>query len=153
MKSYNIHNGLCTQIHYFLCGGFFFILFSFSNVHSPWGEHEIDYVLFYTVPSKDKITIKAHPDEVDDTKWVTKEKLLSMMDDKSLLFSPWFRLIAQKWMIPQNGWWDDLSKAMTTDTHCDYINIHCFDPPKEHMGGGGKAGPLFIDDAPKGDTT
>eukprot|EP00957_Ditylum_brightwellii_P208407 15357267-Ditylum_brightwellii.AAC.1 len=44
---------------------------------SPWGEHEIDYVLFFTMESKDKLTIKPHPDEVDDVCWVTKQKLLA----------------------------------------------------------------------------
>ena len=71
-----------------------------------------------------------------------------MFDDAAPLFSPWFRLIAQKWMIgsPENGhegWWDDLDRAMTTDDFCDYGTIHRFDPPAEHMGGGGDAGPLF----------
>ena len=111
---------------------------------SPWGEHEIDYVLFFTVKSKDELTIKPHPEEVDAVKWVTKEKLLSMMEDKSLLFSPWFRLIFKKWMIADGGWWDDLDKTMSTDDNCDYVNIHAFDPPSEHMGGGGDAGPMFV---------
>ena len=108
---------------------------------SPWGEHEIDYVLFYTVPSKSDLTIKGHPDEVDDVKWVTKEVLLEMMADKNLLFSPWFRLICKKWVF--DHWWKDLKTTMTTDAHVDLKNIHRFDPPTEHFGGGGKAGPLF----------
>ena len=33
--------------------------------HSPWGEHEIDYILFITVPSKDALTLHPHPDEVE----------------------------------------------------------------------------------------
>lgn len=120
---------------------------------SPWGEHEIDYVLFFTVPSKDQLTVKPHPDEVDDVKWVTKQQLLDMMDDKSLLFSPWFRLIAHRWLIPDGGWWDDLTKTMTTDVHCDYVNIHCFDPPMEHMGGGGDAGPVYSAALDEGDAS
>jgi len=44
---------------------------------SPWGEHEIDYVLFLTVPSKSVLTINPNPDEIDDIKWVTKSKLVS----------------------------------------------------------------------------
>mmetsp|Transcript_8260 Transcript_8260/g.17842 ORF Transcript_8260/g.17842 Transcript_8260/m.17842 type:complete len:760 (-) Transcript_8260:164-2443(-) len=108
---------------------------------SPWGEHEIDYVLFYTVPSKSDLTIKGHPDEVDDVKWVTRDVLIEMMGDKSLLFSPWFRLICKKWLL--DHWWKDLKQTMTTDDHVDLKTIHCFDPPKEHLGGGGKAGPLF----------
>lgn len=118
------------------------------HMTSPWGEHEIDYVLFVTVPSKDKITLKPHPEEVDDVKWVTQSQLLDMFDDKTLLFSPWFRLIAKKWMIGsgadgKGGWWSELDRTMTTDDFCDYGTIHRFDPPEEHMGGGGDAGPMF----------
>jgi hypothetical protein len=66
-----------------------------------------------------------------------------MMQDPSLLFSPWFRLICKKWLL--NSWWKELEETMDTDKNCDYVNIHRFDPPKEHLGGGGKAGPLFED--------
>ena len=80
-----------------------------------------------------------------------------MMDDPELLFSPWFRIITNKWVLggkdndnnDQKGWWDDLSVTMNTDTFVDVENILRFDPPKEHMGGEGDAGPLFggaIDD-------
>ena len=99
--------------------------------------------MFFCVPDKSKLTVKPHPDEVDDVKWVTKEVLLEMMADKTLLFSPWFRLIAKKWMLNPGGWWENLEETMTTDKHCDYKNIQRFDPPKEHLGGEGDAGPLF----------
>ena len=113
---------------------------------SPWGENEIDYVLFATVPSKDLITLKPHPDEVDNVCWVTQSKLQEMFADKDLLFSPWFRIIANRWMMggEDDGWWDDLDRTMSTDDFCDYENIHRFDPPEEHLGGGGNAGPLFV---------
>ncbi len=110
---------------------------------APWGEHEIDYVLFFTVPNKSMLTIKPHPEEVDDYKWVTKEKLKEMMGDSSLLFSPWFRIINKRWLSSENGWWKDLDVTMTTDKFCDYETIHRFDPPKEHMGGGGNAKAKF----------
>ncbi|KAG7368254.1 farnesyl-diphosphate farnesyltransferase [Nitzschia inconspicua] len=112
---------------------------------SPWGEHEIDYVLFFCVKSKDELTIKPHPDEVDACKWVTRQQLIDMMDDPELLFSPWFRLICKKWLL--DLWWKDLDTTMTTDKYCDFVQIHCFDPPKEHLGGGGNAGLLFEDEA------
>lgn len=108
---------------------------------SPWGEHEIDYVLFLTVDSKTKLTLQPQPDEIDCVKWVTLSELEEMLTDESLLFSPWFRLIVQKWL---KTWWEDLEKTMTTDTFCDFKNIHQFDPPKEHLGGAGKASPLFL---------
>ena len=74
-----------------------------------------------------------------------------MMERKDLLFSPWFRLIVKKWLVPEGGWWDDLNVTMTSSKHCDFVSIHEFDPPKEHLGGGGDAGPLF--DELKGDST
>lgn len=113
-------------------------------VYSPWGEHEIDYVLFYVIPDKSALTIKPHPDEVDAITWVTEDGLQEMLKDSSLLFSPWFRLIFQRWMTGKNSWWSDLKETMTTDKYCDYVNISRFDPPKEHFGGGGKAGPKFL---------
>jgi NUDIX domain len=96
-------------------------------VFSPWGEHEIDYVLFFCLKSKDELTITPHPDEVDAVKWVTRQQLIDMMGDPKLLFSPWFRLICKKWLL--DFWWKDLKATMTTDKYCDYVKIHCFDPP------------------------
>ena len=133
---------------------------NFHCINSPWGEHEIDYVLFITIPSKDVLTLKPHPDEVDDVKWVTQSQLLTMFDDDSLLFSPWFRLITKKWMIGgknanggKGGWWDDLDRTMNTNDFCDYETIHRFDPPDEHMGGGGDAGPMFAEENIVGDSS
>lgn len=80
---------------------------------------------------------------MDAVKWVTKEVLLEMMADKTLLFSPWFRLIAKRWMLNPGGWWENLKETMTTDKHCDYGSIQRFDPPAEHLGGEGDAGPMF----------
>lgn len=39
---------------------------------SPWGEHEIDYILFIKASN---VPVEPHPDEVDDVKWVTLEEL------------------------------------------------------------------------------
>lgn len=70
---------------------------------TPWGEHEIDYILFVTVSSKDELTLQPHPDEVDDVRWVSQRQLMGMFDDTTLLFSPWFRIIANRWLIGDNG--------------------------------------------------
>ena len=102
-----------------------------------------------TVSSKSDLTLAPNPEEVDDVRWVRRAELLDMFDDKSLLFSPWFRIIARRWLIGTEdevgtaGWWDDLDRTMNTDDRCDYGTIHRFDPPGEFMGGAGRAGPLF----------
>jgi isopentenyl-diphosphate delta-isomerase type 1 len=112
---------------------------------APWGEHEIDYVLFLTVPHKEDVVLKPHPDEVDAVKWVNPAELTAMMADKKLLLSPWFRLICHKWLLPV--WWKDLDGCMQSNKYCDYDTIHEFDPPTEHYGGAGNAGPLFGGDS------
>lgn len=125
-----------------------------SFFKSPWGEHEIDYILFITVPNKDQLTLKPNSDEADEIRWVTQSQLLDMFNDTNLLFSPWFRIIAHRWMMTHStaagtntdkgrGWWDNLDRTMNTDDFCDHETIHRFDPPQEHMGGGGNAGSLF----------
>jgi len=116
---------------------------------APWGEHEIDYVLIYCIQNKKELTLHIHPDEVDAIEWVTLEQLEMQMADPNLLFSPWFRLILQKWLKPY--WWNNLKETMETNKYCDYETIHRFDPPKEHLGGSGNAGPLFPDTITVGD--
>jgi len=110
---------------------------------SPWGEHEIDYILFAQV---DDVEINANPEEVQDTKWVTFQELKNMMKPSSgLLWSPWFRIIVERF-VP--AWWEDLNATLTTNKHVDVRTIHRFDPTREHMGGDGDAGPWLDTDAP-----
>ena len=120
---------------------------------SPWGEHEIDYVLLFVVKSKDEITLNPNSEEVEDVKWVSVSKLDEMMKDSSLLFSPWFRIIMKKWVLGENGWWNDLKETMTTDKQCDFNTIARFDPPVEHMGGLGNATSKFDGDSVTGDAS
>ena len=114
---------------------------------SPWGEHEIDYVLFFTVQDKDLLTIQPHLDEVEDCRWVTQGILGEMMNDLSLLFSPWFRIIYQRWLATGSttgaDWWKDLKVTTGTDKLCDYRTIHRFDPSVEYMGGAGNAKAMY----------
>jgi farnesyl-diphosphate farnesyltransferase len=106
---------------------------------SPWGEHEIDYILFIKTP----VTLKLNSEEVSDTKYVSLEELQAMMKpDSGLLWSPWFRIIAEKFLV---HWWADLNKTLTTNSFVDYNTIHRFDPTEEHMGGAGNAGKLLGD--------
>jgi farnesyl-diphosphate farnesyltransferase len=123
-----------TRLHYWAAD---------TVTHGPaseWGEHEVDYILFLQVHSS-SLSIKPNPDEVDAIQYVTLPELQRLMHPSSgLLWSPWFKIIAERF-LPQ--WWADLSTTLTTNTYFDPKTIHKFDPPKEHMGGGGNAGPYL----------
>lgn len=54
------------------------------------------------------------------------------------LLSTTNRIIVERFLPP---WWADLKTTLTTDKYVDVKSIHRFDPLKEHMGGGGNAGP------------
>lgn len=83
-------------------------------------EHEIDYILFIRATD---ITLDPNPDEVAETRFVTREELSSMMDSSSgLKWSPWFRIIADQWL---QCWWSDLDGALCGHAkHIDWQTIH-----------------------------
>jgi isopentenyldiphosphate isomerase len=99
---------------------------------SPWGEHEIDYILFIKINKEFSYT--ANPEEVMNTRWVTYNELSKMMTPgNGLRWSPWFRMIAEKDGLLKS-WWENLDETLTTDKYVDYDTIHRFNPTEEHMG-------------------
>ncbi|KAF8575350.1 Isopentenyldiphosphate isomerase [Ramaria rubella] len=74
-----------------------------------WGEHEgssatlvlLDYILFL---ARD-VTVTPNLNEIRDHRYVSKEELQNMFDDKNNSFTPWFKLIARDFLF---GWWDEL---------------------------------------------
>ena len=51
------------------------------------------------LPPETRVAIEPNPEEVDDFRWVTRDELREMMDPKSgLRWSPWFRIIAEKFL-------------------------------------------------------
>ncbi|CAE8687494.1 unnamed protein product [Polarella glacialis] len=110
------------------------------KTHGPdalWGEHEIDHILLYRLNPGEKLTVKANPEEVKATRWLSREELKKAMSGDEC-WSPWFRIIAGKFL---DTWWQDLDEAITTDRFVDTSSIHRFDTDKEFHGGAGKAGP------------
>ena len=80
----------------------------------PWGEHELDYVLLARVPTGSdgveearapEFSLAPNPEEVRVTRWVTRAELKEMLSDPALKWSPWFRIIVDKWLLPE--WWSD----------------------------------------------
>lgn len=96
---------------------------------SPWGEHEVDYILFYkSQTSGSELPVQAHPDEVADYKYVSMEELKEMLKDDTLLWSPWFLGIMERggW-----DWWADLDGALAGKYTNDQVTF--FDPPPAHV--------------------
>jgi isopentenyl-diphosphate delta-isomerase len=82
---------------------------------SPWGEHEMDYIL--AARFIEPLSLAANPEEVSETRYVTQAELAAMMaPDSGLAWSPWFRIIAQRFLP---AWWADLDATLRTDAHVD----------------------------------
>ncbi|KAJ1967037.1 isopentenyl-diphosphate delta-isomerase idi1 [Dispira parvispora] len=87
---------------------------------SVWGEHEIDYILFFQ-PRERNVTLNVSPNEVQSVRYVTKDELKQLLRDAEqgrVLVTPWFRLICNKFLFK---WWDQLDNL---DSLCDTNTIH-----------------------------
>ena len=93
---------------------------------APWGEHEVDYVLF--LQSEEEVPVAANPDEVGTSKYVTRDELREMFADKSLLWSPWFRGMMDLGIW---DWWKDLEGSLAGKYTNDQVTF--FDPPAAHF--------------------
>jgi len=110
-----------TRLHY--CARDTFAEHEKQPVGGTWGEHEMDYILFVkTNRVGESVEMNVNTDEIDDTRWVSAHELKDMMDPSSgLRWSPWFRIIAEKFLYE---WWGDLDAALTTDKYVDVKTIH-----------------------------
>lgn len=82
-----------------------------------WGEHEMDYILFL----RGDVSVSPNENEVQDVRYVKREdfsRFLSSLRENDVPITPWFHLIAQKF-LPL--WWknlDDIGKFI------DHRQIH-----------------------------
>jgi len=70
-----------------------------------WGEHEVDYIL---VGKGDASTPGLNPNEVSEVRMLKRGELEGLLQEEvrgEVMLSPWFKLIAQRW-LPK--WWDAL---------------------------------------------
>ena len=79
-----------------------------------WGEHEMDYILL--IRTNEALDVVPNAEEVDDWKYVNAQELKDMMEDKDLLWSPWFRIIEKEFL---HTWWENLDEALTSQTFVD----------------------------------
>ena len=86
-----------------------------------WGEHEVDYVLLARAPAGG-LGLAPNAEEVADTRWVDEAELKAMMAPSSgLAWSPWFRIIAERWLP---AWWRDLDEVLEKGAHVDAATVH-----------------------------
>jgi isopentenyl-diphosphate Delta-isomerase len=70
------------------------ILYAATSANQEWGEHELDYILFY----RGEVSVEPNPDEVSAVEWVGREQLPEFVADVRAAggqLTPWFRLISQ----------------------------------------------------------
>ncbi len=53
--------------------------------------------------------LDVNPNEARDTRYVTADELRAMFEDKSLKFTPWFKLICTSMMFE---WWEHLDSGL-----------------------------------------
>ncbi len=62
------------------------------------------------------LPLKLNYNEVEDIKYVTQEELKSMMNDSKLIFTPWFKLICERFLF---NWWSHLLQKNSLDQFVD----------------------------------
>jgi len=55
------------------------------------------------------VELDVNPNEARDTRYVTADELRAMFEDKSLKFTPWFKLICTSMMFE---WWEHLDSGL-----------------------------------------
>lgn len=98
------------------------------GAEAPWGEHEVDYVLFLQNKGEQP-EVLPNPDEVSECKYVSIAELQEMFQQPGLEWSPWFRGIMD---LGGFEWWNEL-EATLDGKHC-YSEVTFFDPPQDHYG-------------------
>eukprot|EP01097_Dermamoeba_algensis_P004776 TRINITY_DN3071_c0_g1_i1.p1 TRINITY_DN3071_c0_g1~~TRINITY_DN3071_c0_g1_i1.p1 ORF type:complete len:222 (+),score=30.49 TRINITY_DN3071_c0_g1_i1:80-745(+) len=76
-------------------------IFYTAKSDDVWGESEIDHILI----AKGHVTLAPSPDEVSETRWVSRDELFEIIKNQTLPLTPWFKLIANRFLFE---WWDQL---------------------------------------------
>lgn len=81
-----------------------------------------DSLLFLPPPISPRPSPPFPPSSFDASRYVTQEELKAMMAPSSgLLWSPWFRVIAEQFL---GKWWADLDKSLNTTELVETDTIH-----------------------------
>mmetsp|Transcript_10303 Transcript_10303/g.15823 ORF Transcript_10303/g.15823 Transcript_10303/m.15823 type:complete len:344 (-) Transcript_10303:903-1934(-) len=118
------HIQFITKFHYWAAD-----TLNYGTDNPPWGEHEVDYILFFKHKGSEPIPVLPCEDEVEDYRYVTQDEFKDMLKDiPAKNWSPWFRGILDRGLWQ---WWDDLDHGTLTGKHSNN-DVIFFDPPKEY---------------------
>ena len=95
---------------------------------TPWGEHEVDYILFLQSPLAE-FELDVNAEEVAEVQYVSIDELKDMLyNQPDLTWSPWFVGIMERGGF---DWWQDLENTLAgKNTNEDIV---FFDPLPDHM--------------------
>lgn len=74
------------------------------NVSYPVLQANASYLVDYILFIQAKVDLDINPNEAQDYKYVTADELKKMFEDKSLSFTPWFKLICDTMLFE---WWEN----------------------------------------------
>eukprot|EP00534_Pseudo-nitzschia_fraudulenta_P005653 CAMPEP_0201189158 /NCGR_PEP_ID=MMETSP0851-20130426/137137_1 /ASSEMBLY_ACC=CAM_ASM_000631 /TAXON_ID=183588 /ORGANISM="Pseudo-nitzschia fraudulenta, Strain WWA7" /LENGTH=319 /DNA_ID=CAMNT_0047474931 /DNA_START=108 /DNA_END=1064 /DNA_ORIENTATION=+ len=95
---------------------------------APWGEHEVDYILFLQAPVKE-FELEINAEEVADVKYVSVAEMKDMLyNQKGFTWSPWFVGIMERGGF---DWWEDLENTLKGEN--TNTEIRFFDPLPDHV--------------------
>lgn len=78
--------------------------------NGKWGEHEIDYVLFF----QDDVKVKPNPNEISEISFVPRNELDDYIPTLNGPLTPWFQLILKHRL---RFWWDNLEDLSEIRDH------------------------------------
>lgn len=85
------------------------ILYSDTG-NGQWGEHEIDYVLFY----QDDVKVKPNSNEVSEISFIQLKEIDKFLPELGSPLTPWFNLIL-KYRL--KTWWKNLNDLSQFKEH------------------------------------
>lgn len=84
--------------------------------NGKWGEHEIDYVLFFQAD----VNIKPNPNEISEISFVPRNELDEYIPTLSGPLTPWFQLILKHRL---RFWWDNLDNLDEIKDHENILKL------------------------------
>lgn len=82
-----------------------------ASLAACWSNHlitdttTVDYILII----KTDVDHTPNPNEVRDSKFVSKDELQTMFKNEDLKFTPWFKLICESMLYK---WWENLDEGL-----------------------------------------